>query len=325
VFAQRFTANGASLGEFGVPTTTADHQTEPDVGMDADGDFVVTWSVRTFTAQLGLYARRYSANGAAQGGEFRLTTSPFSQRSPAVGMDADGDFLIAWDSLGQDGSDTGVYARRYATLPPLFPRPAVNAATFLHEAPPPRLRFTFSQNVSASLSAADLLVQRLGTGGGSVTVAEPTFTAGFTTATFVLGGGAGALPDGNYRATLAAAGVTNSAGEPLPSDRVVDFFVLAGDVNRDRAVNGTDFAILAGNFGKSGMTYSQGDLTGDGSVNGSDFAILAGNFGRSLPPPAASLEDAPPAAARADATRADAVRPDATDVTPAPRRRTRRR
>jgi hypothetical protein len=58
-------------------------------------------------------------------------------------------------------------------------------------------------------------------------------------------------------------------------------------VNLDRTVNGTDFAILAASFGKTGRTYAAGDLNGDGSVNGGDFAILAANFGRSLPPPPA--------------------------------------
>jgi hypothetical protein len=66
-------------------------------------------------------------------------------------------------------------------------------------------------------------------------------------------------------------------------DSILDFFVLAGDINRDRSVNGTDFALLAASFGRTGTTFEQGDLNGDGSVNGSDFAILAGNFGRSLP------------------------------------------
>jgi hypothetical protein len=60
------------------------------------------------------------------------------------------------------------------------------------------------------------------------------------------------------------------------------FFALAGDLNRDRSVSGTDFAILAGNFGRTGMTFAQGDLNGDGAVGGSDFAILAANFGESL-------------------------------------------
>jgi hypothetical protein len=76
---------------------------------------------------------------------------------------------------------------------------------------------------------------------------------------------------------------------------MIDFFVLTGDVNRDRSVNGTDFAILAGNFGRTGRTYQQGDLNGDGSVNGTDFAMLAGNFGKSVPAPA--VVPAPAAAA----------------------------
>jgi hypothetical protein len=59
--------------------------------------------------------------------------------------------------------------------------------------------------------------------------------------------------------------------------------ILQGDVNLDGAVNGSDFAILAGNFGKTGMSHAQGDLNGDGSVNGSDFALLAGSFGKSIP------------------------------------------
>jgi hypothetical protein len=81
--------------------------------------------------------------------------------------------------------------------------------------------------------------------------------------------------------------VQNTAGVVMPADHVFDFFVLAGDVNRNRAVDGSDFAILAGNFGRTAMTFAQGDLTGDGRVDGADFAILAGNFGRQVPPPPA--------------------------------------
>jgi hypothetical protein len=101
-----------------------------------------------------------------------------------------------------------------------------------------------------------------------------TFPAGFT------------FPDGNYRATLAGLGVTDAVGNAMAAEHTFGFFSLIGDINRDRAVNGTDFAILAGSFGKSGQAYAQGDLNGDGAVNGSDFALLAGNFGRTVPEPA---------------------------------------
>jgi hypothetical protein len=62
--------------------------------------------------------------------------------------------------------------------------------------------------------------------------------------------------------------------------------LISGDANYDGRVDGTDFALLAGNFGKAGQTWRQGDFTGEGSVDGSDFALLAGNFGRSGPGPA---------------------------------------
>jgi hypothetical protein len=42
-----------------------------------------------------------------------------------------------------------------------------------------------------------------------------------------------------------------------------------------------DFNILATNFGKTGMTFSQGnyDYSADGKINLLDFNVLATNFG----------------------------------------------
>jgi T5SS/PEP-CTERM-associated repeat protein len=54
-----------------------------------------------------------------------------------------------------------------------------------------------------------------------------------------------------------------------------------GDANFDSAINGSDFALLAQNFGRSAdRTWRQGDFNDDRAVNGTDFALLAGNFGR---------------------------------------------
>jgi hypothetical protein len=72
---------------------------------------------------------------------------------------------------------------------------------------------------------------------------------------------------------------------PIYSDTDLQLIAtLPGDVNTDGAVNGTDFAILAGNFGKTGQMWRTGDFNLDGSVNGSDFALLAGNFGKTVTP-----------------------------------------
>ena len=83
--------------------------------MDADGDFVVTWSSNGQDgSDLGVYAQRFDASGTPRGFEFRVNQFTTGQQAfSKVAMDAAGDFVIVWSSDGQDGSDTGVYARRY--------------------------------------------------------------------------------------------------------------------------------------------------------------------------------------------------------------------
>ena len=117
VYAQRYNAAGVPQGgEFRVNTYTTGHQGGPDIAMDADGDFVITW--RGF-GQPGdsydIYAQRYSAAGVAQGSEFLVNTYTTGyQDGPAIAMDADGDFVVSWLSRGgQDTSGLGVYAQRF--------------------------------------------------------------------------------------------------------------------------------------------------------------------------------------------------------------------
>ena len=51
---------------------------------------------------------------AAVGNEFLVnSTTADTQRFPAVAIAPGGDFVIAWDSLNQDGTGYGVYAQRY--------------------------------------------------------------------------------------------------------------------------------------------------------------------------------------------------------------------
>ena len=117
VYAQRYDANGlAQGGEFRVNTRTANDQTLDGLAMDADGDFVVTW---TSVAQdsipgTAVFAQRYDAAGMALGGEFKVNTyTTGGQRDSTVSMDNAGDFVVAWNSWYQDGSNNGVYAQRY--------------------------------------------------------------------------------------------------------------------------------------------------------------------------------------------------------------------
>jgi hypothetical protein len=92
------------------------HWSGKTVGMDSSGNYVVVWmdgSGADGSGQ-GIYARRYDVNGTALGNAFRVNSYTFdSQRNPQVAMAANGSFVVVWESMGQDGSNYGIYAQRY--------------------------------------------------------------------------------------------------------------------------------------------------------------------------------------------------------------------
>jgi hypothetical protein len=117
VYAQRYDSNGNALGgEFRVNSWMQDDQTAPSVAMAADDSFVVTWQSHNqeSSGHWGIFAQRYSATGAAVGGELRVNTwSQDDTISAKVAMAGVGSFVITWQSHGEDGAGWGVYAQRY--------------------------------------------------------------------------------------------------------------------------------------------------------------------------------------------------------------------
>ncbi len=122
VFARKFNAAGVpQTGVFRVNTTTAGNQQLPAIAMEENGDFVIAWesvvSTGSFPSQqteIDVFARRYSAAAVPQGNEFRVNTSDTGdQRTPAVAVDADGDFVVAWMRNELFGSTDKIFAQRY--------------------------------------------------------------------------------------------------------------------------------------------------------------------------------------------------------------------
>jgi fibronectin-binding autotransporter adhesin len=75
-------------------------------------------------------------------------------------------------------------------------------------------------------------------------------------------------------------GVHNVSNTLLSSGEILLKYTLLGDANLDGTVNGTDFSILASNFGLGVTNWDQGNFLYGSSVNGSDFIALAANFGQ---------------------------------------------
>ncbi|TAJ94598.1 MAG: calcium-binding protein [Gammaproteobacteria bacterium] len=117
IYVQRFAAVGSKVGgEARVNATTQYDQTTPCVTTLADGGWVVTWqSYYQDGGGAGIYAQRYAADGSTVGGETLVNTTTANDQSyPAVAALADGGYAVAWQSYGQDGSNNGIYAQRYA-------------------------------------------------------------------------------------------------------------------------------------------------------------------------------------------------------------------
>ena len=100
--------------EFQVNTYTEHNQTHPSVAVNEAGDFVVAWRSSSSDGRGGgVYARCFAADGTPLDDEFKVNTSQVDvdNWTPAVGVDADGGFVIAWVAVG-DG-DCDIVARLF--------------------------------------------------------------------------------------------------------------------------------------------------------------------------------------------------------------------
>jgi hypothetical protein len=154
--------------------------------------------------------------------------------------------------------------------------PTVSSSEFAFATAPQAIRFSFSENVSASLSVADLLLENLSTGetipSGNIAL---SYDLGANIASFTFSGYEyGALPNGSYRATLLAAGVTDASGNPLPADHVLNFFFMMGDADHNGAINFDDYAHIDNGFNNGLNGFGNGDFNYDGVINFDDYALI---------------------------------------------------
>ncbi len=117
IYAQRYNSTGVVQGsQFRVNATTTDDEIAASVAMDAEGDFVIAWDSYGSSGPEDIFAERYNSTGVAQGSQIQVNTYTVDQLYPSASMDSGGDFVIAWNSVGQDGSGAGVYAQRVSRL-----------------------------------------------------------------------------------------------------------------------------------------------------------------------------------------------------------------
>lgn len=118
IFQQRFDRAGVALTSANpvVNATLANDQDASAVTALADGGWVVTWkSAMQDGDGYGIYQQRYSKAGVAASPVDQLVNvvSAGDQYEPDVTALADGGWVVAWTSVGQDGDNDGVFQRRF--------------------------------------------------------------------------------------------------------------------------------------------------------------------------------------------------------------------
>ena len=116
VYAKRFAADGAVVApDAAISNSSYAIQSAMDIGIDKWGEYAVTWySQIPASNQLDIWCRRFSPGGSALGSQTRVNTyTSGPQAGNRIAMRPRGDFVIVWESYGQDGDDMGIYAQLY--------------------------------------------------------------------------------------------------------------------------------------------------------------------------------------------------------------------
>ena len=90
----------------------------PSVALNDSGDFIVAWMTDRIDTEdeIGIFAKKMNIDDLTSGSEFHVNSYTFGvQARPVVGIDANGGFVVVWQSKGQDGYGEGIFGKLYAT------------------------------------------------------------------------------------------------------------------------------------------------------------------------------------------------------------------
>jgi hypothetical protein len=293
IMTRSYGSDGAPLGPASFVTRAIDPMDYPQaVSLDQAGRAVVVWTGPDHVT----VARQMTFDGKPLGAEFMPSRySQWGQNFPTVLARPDS-FVISWEGLGPDPQSAGQtirgwWGQRFDNGGSAVGQ-AVTSASFDVEG----TRFNahtatvkFASPLGGNPTNADATLINLSSG-QVVSPKQYDVAASFDRTSATLSAPRFLpLPDGDYRMVLNRLAFGDALGNPMPQDFTFDFYVLAGDANRDRKVDFNDLAALAQNYNTSGKSFSQGNFSYDstGKVDFNDLVILAQRYNTSLPPAAA--------------------------------------
>jgi hypothetical protein len=113
IYGRLYNASGASVGGEFLINAGTNICANPSVAPASDGGFMVAWGEKDVVAQTNswdVFARPFSSAGSG-GTTRRVNTFTFGDQYAPKITAAGTDYLMVWTSLGQDGSQEGVYGQ----------------------------------------------------------------------------------------------------------------------------------------------------------------------------------------------------------------------
>jgi len=120
IYARQYDRSNNTFGQqLRVNSTSIVSMIGSHVSVDPDGDFVVSWSsyaedISSSDAESEVYFQRFSSDGTPLGIQTQVNAvTDEIQEISDIAMGQDGDFVITWQSWGEDGNRFGVFAREF--------------------------------------------------------------------------------------------------------------------------------------------------------------------------------------------------------------------
>jgi len=236
VFAQRFAANGATVGEqFRVNETTISNQYQPTVAPLPDGGFMIGWRGYGPAGGDEVFVQSYDAQGGRVDGQIQVNTgTTSSQETPRLALLDSGEVVAVWTTRdgAVDGSSYAVQARVLGD-PAAYPAPGAE----------PLLEGVNAQRemTEAQAAAGDQLIDA---DGAAAVAARPGFDGGRVTVSRVDLSGLDLLfgyPDDERQDQLGVRNAGTGAGQIGVSGATVTF---GGAVIGTIVSNGADGGVL---------------------------------------------------------------------------------
>jgi hypothetical protein len=113
---QRYDEEGNPWPDDVEVTEVYSHPQATRVGCGPGGEFVVVWNDYAADDNYQIYGWRLDAQGDSNGPTYQINTyGSGGQYFPDVAVNSSGDFLVVWESDGQDGDGSGVFARHFTS------------------------------------------------------------------------------------------------------------------------------------------------------------------------------------------------------------------